>query len=1209
MADFRERMRRIVKPFTPFSLLAFLLLAATPVPAQEATPTAEQAPVEKPVTSEPEASPQPAAPARPATPEKASVTVRTGLHPTFGRIAFDWPQAATLEARAEGNKVTIRFNKPMTANLRPVLTTLSPYVAAADLDADGMGLTLTLKKPVTLKTIPNGTTVAVDLVEQPSQTVQTPAAPAQPKDNAAAPPKAAEPAKIAEAPKAPESAKTEPVRTQPAKPEAPKPETPKPAMSAAAEQTKLPVILQVSREKGGHRLSFQARSRLDLTISETDGIARIRFGRPVTLDIAPLTAALPGAAAQLMEEPRGTLLAMALPRGAKLKQSRGRNGPVIDLSEPANAAPATVTPPAGLAEPPALAAPAGAGAPRPLAAADAPAAPAEAVPVTPGVSSPVEASVADTPVQPASVAAAPAPSPPAVTPATVPASVGRLVIRYNEIPEGASLRFEWPVAVAAAAYRRSGSLYLVFSAPSNADLGELRGPGSATLTGVQQVADPTATIIRMTTRAVLNPSMHRSGTNWIIDLKSQELQPEAPIFADAQPSASPPRVYFPERQSSRPIRYRDPEVGDTLIVVPTSELGLGLREAISLVDFRALVSAQGLVIRPDNDDLIVRLTETGVEVTSPEGLTLSSDGDRILGQPMEAVPKLFDFVAWKGPADQPILRRRSVLELAIASAPTSARSRFRLDLARFYFANLYTAEAIGVLEAIVKDDAVLGSDITVRAMLGVCYFVTGDYKSASLQLRMRLLDGQPEVALWRGMLDGTEGNWQEAVSEFVKGISLVPNYPKPMRNRLALGIAEAVVNTDQEQGATPLLRLVLRDDPSVADRAMARYLEGRQYYSQGDIDRASDVWREVANLNDRPSRARALYSSVMARLGAKKESRAEAISELDSLRFAWRGDAFEFDLLRTLGKLKIEDGDYRGGLDALREAIGNFQDYPPVKAVQQAMTDSFTSFFLGKDADNVPPLKAVALYDEFKDLAPKGERGDELVRKLIDRLVEVDLLGQAAILLDTQVRTRLTGREKARVAAQLALVRLLDHKPGPAIEALDIDVGRDVPPELKRQRDQLRSRALVELGRTAEARSALADDTSRDADRLRADIAWRTQNWRDAAQVFARLARPAGADGKYDDETMRLVINWAAALTLSGDQPALAALRQKYGAAMNAGPYGDVFRIVSGDNSGVPSGESDPRLVASRVAQISELQSFMASYRQKLTTTKLSSIN
>ena len=1066
---------------------------------------------------------------------------------------------------------------------------------------------LTLKKTVTLKTIPRGTTVAVDLVEAP-QAGQVASGPPTSKDNSAAPPKPTEPAKTAEA--APEAAKTAPAKpeaakAEPAKPETPKSEPPKPAAGPA----RLPVTLKISPEKGGQRLSFQARSRLDLHIDETDGITRIRFGRPVTLDIAPLTAALPNSAAQIMEEQNGTLLALALPRGSKLR----RAGPaIVDIAMPANAVPAAVTPPAGLAESPALAAPAGPGAPRPLAGTNQ--IPAPAAPETTGASS---ASATEAPVQevaaapaPAALApAAPAPATTASAPAPAPVSVGRLVIRYNEIPEGASLRFEWPVPVAAAAYRRSGSLYLVFSAVSNADLGELRGPGSETLSGVQQIPDPNATILRMTTRTVLNPSLHRSGTNWIIDLKSQELQPEAPIFADAQPSASPPRVYFPERQASKPIRYRDPEVGDTLIVVPTAELGLGLREFISLVDFRALVSAQGLVIRPDNDDLIVRQTETGVEVTSPDGLTLSSDGDRILGQPMEAVPKLFDFVAWKGPAGQQILRRRSALELAIASAPAGARSRLRLDLARFYFANLYTAEAIGVLEAIVKDDAVLGSDITVRAMLGVCYFVTGDYKSAAFHLRMRLLDGQPEVALWRGLLNGTEGNWQEAVSEFVKGISLVPNYPKPMRNRLALGIAEAVVNTDQEQGATPLLRLVLRDEPSNADRAMARYLEGRQYYAQGDIDRASDVWQEVANLNDRPSRARALYSSVMARLGAGKEGRSQAISELDSLRFAWRGDAFEFELLRTLGRLKIEDGDYRGGLDAMREAIGNFQDYPPVKAVQQEMTDSFAGFFLGKDADNVPPLKAVALYDEFKDLAPKGERGDELVRKLIDRLVEVDLLGQAATLLDTQVRTRLTGREKARVAAQLALVRLLDHKPGLAIDALDIDVGRDVPPELRRQREQLRSRALVELGRTAEARTALAEDTSRDADRLRADIAWRTQNWRDAAQVFARLARPAGPDGKYDEETMRLVINWAAALTLSGDSSALAALRQKYGAAMNAGPYGDVFRIVAGDNSGVPSGESDPRLVASRVAQISELQSFMASYRQKLTTTKLSSIN
>jgi hypothetical protein len=248
----------------------------------------------------------------------------------------------------------------------------------------------------------------------------------------------------------------------------------------------------------------------------------------------------------------------------------------------------------------------------------------------------------------------------------------------------------------------------------------------------------------------------------------------------------------------------------------------------------------------------------------------------------------------------------------------------------------------------------------------------------------------------------------------------------------------------------------------------------------------------------------------------------------------------------------------------------------------------------------------VTLYDEFKDYIPVGERGDAIVRRLVDRLVAVDLLDRAASLLEDQVTRRLTGRDKARGATQLAVIRLLDNRPSDALKALDIDVGKDIAPELLRQRQQLRARALFELTRVDEALAILASDNSRDADRLRADIFWRTRNWPEAAKAFAHLVPPPGT-ASLDRGASLLVLDWASALTLAGDQLALADLRSGYGAAMAASPYGDAFRIIAGDPA-APA-EGDPRAIARRVAQVSELQSFMSDLKQRLAKDKLSAIN
>ena len=73
--------------------------------------------------------------------------------------------------------------------------------------------------------------------------------------------------------------------------------------------------------------------------------------------------------------------------------------------------------------------------------------------------------------------------------------------------------------------------------------------------------------------------------------------------------------------------------------------------------------------------------------------------------------------------------------------------------------------------------------------------------------------------------------------------------------------------------------------------------------------------------------------------------------------------------------------------------------------------------------------------DHFKGgrPAPIGAEGDLMVRKLVRRLVDVDLLDQAAQLLKYQAENRLDGVPKAQVSTDLAVIYLMDRKPEQAI--------------------------------------------------------------------------------------------------------------------------------------------------------------------------------
>ena len=88
-----------------------------------------------------------------------------------------------------------------------------------------------------------------------------------------------------------------------------------------------------------------------------------------------------------------------------------------------------------------------------------------------------------------------------------------------------------------------------------------------------------------------------------------------------------------------------------------------------------------------------------------------------------------------------------------------------------------------------------------------------------------------------------------------------------------------------------------------------------------------------------------------------------------------------------------------------------------------------------------------------------------MIRRLADRLVAVDLLDQAAELLQHQVEHRLQGAARAQVATRLAVVHLLNRKPERALQVLKSTRLSDLSNDIRNQRLMLEARALSDVGR------------------------------------------------------------------------------------------------------------------------------------------------
>jgi len=1188
------------------------------------------------------------------------VTVTGSSQGGVDSIRFDWPARVGYSAQKFSDTLAITFNRNLSADFGAVAGGIGTYITAVSLDSDNRTVLIDLTGNPRFRSRRDGNAVIIDLYDRnaPAPPAVT-AAPAQPAP-ARAPTPAPAPAQTA----AP-AADSAPQRAAPPPPVARGPNQPILNVRTGAHDryfrfvfdwtadtpytvSEQPdrVIVTFSRPAWIDEAELRARlperfksfasipgaTALEVTIplQARDGIRHFTTGTRVVVDvvagaepsrtgvIAPAGVPVPKAA------PSAPVTAEIPPARAtdtaqKVAQQFGLETlPAPRPPEPAGTAPAAATPPA--ADRAQATETEAAGADR----------------AAPGIAAAVSA--------PSATTATTESEPDAFGTATrlqdtdltaLMKSGGSLVRSLTEedqaaiegpvVPVTASLennivsvRFEWTQPVAAAVFSRAGYVWVVFGAPARFDLTALEKADFQLLGAKTQIAVNGGSAVRFPTVEGVNPRVWRDNAVWIVDFRPQNSRPDVPLRVDTQlVSAQGPRVFVHMEDHSQTVILRDPEIGDQLFVVPVASLSRGVDGLRQFAEFNLLNTAQGVVVQPFADDITLRSLPDGVAITKTGGLTISravqQSTDDQVAQRIDGLPpglppgRIFDFSNWRKGSTDRFLQYKQEIQRRISEATSIARSGPRLELAHFYFAHGLAAEAMGLLRTIEVEDEDLARRPDVKALRGAAQFMLGRFKEAEEDLGDRSLNGLSEAELWRGAVKASQGRWPEAVEHFSRAGEIPGGYPRNMATQMALLAAEAAIRAGDFRGAGAFIDVVADGQPTPGEQARLNYLRGRVLYASGDTETALDFWRRLSQGLDRWARVRSERALIEHGLRNGSLSRTDAIAGLESLRYTWRGDQVEFDLLRELGRLYLEEGDYVEGLSALREAVTFFPDNLFADQIAEEMTDAFSKIFTDGESDKMTPIQALSLYDQFRELTPVGARGDEIIQRLADRLVQVDLLDRAAILLERQVKFRLQGTDKARVGARLALIRLLDRRPEEAISALDESVAPGIGAELGLERKRLRARAEFELGDADGALRLLSGDNSRDADLLRADIFWRTQRWAQAAEVFERLVGRSGRDGRrIDEQAATLILNWAVSLSLSNNLDQLSKIRQVYTQQMDNTPFREAFRLITNKTEGELD---DFRTLADRFGEIGRFQAFLSSYRDRLKDKPLSATN
>jgi tetratricopeptide (TPR) repeat protein len=781
-------------------------------------------------------------------------------------------------------------------------------------------------------------------------------------------------------------------------------------------------------------------------------------------------------------------------------------------------------------------------------------------------------------------------------------SAATLRPRLTRAGEGIQVQVPFIGPAPAAAFLRNDVLWMVFdtrdlieAVPVPEDL-----RGEVARIDVDRAAG--ASIVRLTLQSAQSVSFNpgENGIGWVASIGKATGRPTEPLLLKRGVADNGRTILTTRLPSLGQIFWMDdPDTGDRLGVVTANGPAHGLSKMQSFVELTALPTAHGLALLPRSEDVVVSVGLDEVRIARDNGLTVSLGVQENAGSGAQEGAKdlLLDVEFWRQATKGNTRERASELLRAAADAPKKDKTEARLKLAQFRLANGDAPEGAGVLKVIEQDDPAAVATKPIMLLRAIAAIDTKQYKEAARLLAEPTIALETEAALWRGVMEARNDRWTAALVGFRQSMEALERYPDDQQARIRGLVVQAAIENQDPAFAAQQLDSYERLVAQRGDVGEIALLRGRIAEQQGRLGDAAANYETALRTRNRGVDAEARLHRVQLYLRDKKADRTEAMGELETIKMMWRRGETEVQALAALGEMYAEDNRWRDAFGAARRASEILPDHMLSRQLHDAMAKRFEALFLEGKADNLSKVEAVGLFYDFRNLMPISRRGDEIVRRLADRLADLDLLDQATELLQHQVENRLGGLMRARVAARLAVLHLLNRKPAEAVQILKATRGNDLPEDVRRGRLILEARGLSELSRTDLALEILATQKGDDIDRLRADVLWRGKRWRDAGEAFEKVLGdrwqgPAALTDADRADVMRSGI----AFVLADDRLALDRLRQKFSTKMGDSLDSRSFALVSSDSR---NRQREFRDIARTVVAEETLTDFLNVYRQR----------
>lgn len=794
----------------------------------------------------------------------------------------------------------------------------------------------------------------------------------------------------------------------------------------------------------------------------------------------------------------------------------------------------------------------------------------------------------------------------AIKPASRAAFESAAVVRVRAATEDGNLKmtFPFPIKTPLAAFSRANVVWVFFDTIVPFDLREIRRVAGDRVADITQTRSSGVTVLRLVMAHTSLVTASPLDKDWTITVGDTILEPTEPLkLSKGYREDGDYVVTVDIKDTGRVHTVADPIVGDVIAAITAYGPPRGLLKRQKLVDFTALPTAHGLAFVPRSDSVNIELAGDRVVVSRDGGGLVLTTGDlKLQGVRREVDGSMFksnyvNFNTWGREGEANLADQIASLELAAASAPEEERDGVRLAAARLLLARGFYTEAHGLIRMTAENNDAFSRDPTFLALRGVNNVLLGRTREARQDLTDRRLRNSLDTRLWLGLADAIDGKWRQAQVNFSEGEEAIAAYPESLQTRFRLAAIEAALNTNDMANASYHLDTLADVPMSDADRGKTEIMKGRYAEARSQTSEAIIAYEDAIATGVRPIVADAQWRLVNLQVAQGDIEPKDGIDTLENLIAIWRGDDIELQAMESLARLYIQDQNPRRAFELLQTAVLAHPNNKRTRDFHDAMVSAFADLYLAGGADQLSPVKALALFYDFRELTPVGRDGDEMIRRLSERLISVDLLDQAADLLSHQVANRLKGAARAQVATQLAMVHLMNREPAAALRVIQQSRQAVLPGRLQRRRIILEARALAETGRVDLAIERLKTMEGEDIDRLRADVLWRGESWQEAAQQIEGMLGDRWSGAVSLKETERQdVMRAAIGYSLAGDELGLDRLRRKFTSKMAQSPDASAFEVVTAPiaDKGV-----EFRQMVRKIADIDTLESFIADHRAR----------